>query len=141
MTDVVPFNPGSSLVQNYISGTKTADVTGNTLSGCDKFTAVNMQVTVASIGGTSPTLNVYLQQLAADGSKWYDIASMTQITANGDYMLCYVSAGSSNFTTTTGSLTAGTIRTVPMGRFQRVHCDLGGTSPTMVLTVGLEYIE
>lgn len=138
---VVPYNPGSCLVQNIVTGTKTADVTSDAITGCDKYSALVLQAKFASTGGTSPTFNIYLQQLAPDGSTWYDIASMTQITANGNYILAVVSAGSSNFTATTGTLTAGTILSVPFGGNMRVFIDVGGTNPTAAITVGIEFIE
>lgn len=138
---VVPYNPGSCMVADLISGTKTSDVTSDALSGCDKYSALILHAKFASVGGTSATFNIYLQQLAADGSTWYDIASMAQITANGSYMLAMVSSGSSNFTATTGTLTAGTILSVPFGGNMRVFVDTAGTNPTAAITVGIEFIE
>lgn len=141
MSNKLPYTPGSSKVADLISGTVIASVNSASLPGSDHYSALCLHVKVASIGGTSPTFNVRLQQLAVDGATWYDIASMAQITANGSYVLAMASGGNSNFTVTNGTLTAGTILNVPFGGIQRVSLVVAGTNPTAALNIGIEYIE
>lgn len=138
---VIPFNPGSAAAILVALTSRTTDYTSDEISGTDKFSALNLQIKVANIAGTSPTLNVYIQQRAADGSTWYDIASLTQITANGSYICSMVSGGNSNFTVVAGSLAAGIIRSVPFGGHHRFLLDLGGTNSSMDITIAPEYIE
>ena len=135
------YNSGSSKQRNLISGVMTTTTTSEPLLGADKYAALCLHAKIGSIGGTSPTFNVRLQQLAVDGTTWYDIASLTQMTGNGSRILGMVSGGNTEFAVTTGTLTAGTVHAVPFGASQRVHVTVGGTNPTAVVTVGIEYIE
>lgn len=68
----------------------------------------------ASIGGTSPTLDVKIQD-TADGINWIDVpsAAFTQVTANGTARLIVSNVG----------LMARAVLTV------------GGTTPTMSVTL------
>lgn len=71
-------------------------------------------LTVASIGGTTPTLDVKIQD-TADGVNWVDVpsASFTQITAN-----------------TTARLVVSNV-----GLMARAVLTVGGTTPTMAVTL------
>jgi hypothetical protein len=142
-TFTLPNTVGESsyYLQNIVSKT-TYGTSGesDTIVGTDKYTSCILHVKIANIAGTSPTLNVYLQQLAADGTTWYDIASLTQITGNGSYVQSYNGGAAQNFTATDKTLAAASVRTVPMGGKQRVALVYGGTNPRTDVTVGIEYI-
>jgi len=126
----------SALVKtSYGTSGETAAITGT-----DKFTSCIIQILIANISGGSPTLNVYLQQQAADQSSWYDIASMTQITANGNYIQSFVGGSAVGFTGTDKSLAAGSTKAVPVGGRQRLAFVYGG-SMTSDITATIEYIQ
>lgn len=133
---------GNVYLQNLISKTLYGtDGESDTIVGTDKYTSCIIQVKIAAHAGTSPTLNVYLQQLAADGTTWYDIASMTQITTvDGSFMQSFVGGAAVGFAVTDGSLAAGSTKAVPMGGKQRIKLDFGGTNPQYTFSVHIEYI-
>lgn len=142
------FNPGSSIVRNagsvnYISstGVLAANITGETISGCDKFSGVNILFTIASVVGTSPTFDIYLQQLAPDGTTWYDIAAGPQVSTASSIIVSAISGGPSYFVVTNGTLAASSSNLVEFGGFQRVKVVKGGTNPGGTITVCLEYVE
>ncbi len=137
----LPHNQGSSKVQNLINATVTANTASDAVSGCDHFTAMILHIDLSAIGGTSPTFDVYLQQLSADGSTYYDMAHFPQIVANGQYYLGLVSGGNLLFSGAAASLAANTIRTVPFGGTQKISIVKGGTNPTAVIKVHAEYVE
>lgn len=109
--------------------------------GCSQFKSFLFTVKIANQAGTSPTLNVYLQNLMPDGSTWGDFASLTQITTNGTYQQPYVvgATAPASFTLTDGTLTAGTVKVMPICDILRVKLTYGGTNPRHDVTLGIEF--
>ena len=135
--------PWSSTWQVRASSALTADFTSDAQPGVDRFSAAIIHFkSAAAVGGTSPTLNCYVQTLLPDNSTWCDIVSFPQVTSSAlDQTANVVSSGNSIFTVTTGTLAANTVRTMPLGHTWRVFLDVGGTSPSFVCQVEITFIE
>lgn len=93
---------------------KTSTFAGNSFN-VEKFSKVSIFVTITSVSGTSPTLNVKVQ-ISHDGSNWYDanyINSSTQIA----------------FTQFTA--VGQQVRTFEVhAKYLRLYYTIGGTSPS-----------
>lgn len=140
MPVVIPVSQGSSTVSPWLAS--AARTTGSTTDQLlvDRFSSIAILVDVTVVSGTSPTLNVYLQNLMPDGTTWSDIGSMNQITATGKYAMGQLPGGNSTFTVVTGSLAAGTQRTFPLGAKIRIQYVIGGTSPSFTFSIHAELI-
>lgn len=135
MANVSPTAPWSTQDSTWLaSAAQTATFTTET-KGADRFVGVIVLVKVSAVSGTTPTLDVKLQTLMPDGSTWCDIAAMTQITSALNKALFFLSSGSAEYTVVDGTLTAGTIKTVPLGRVIRVKGVIGGTNPSFTLSI------
>lgn len=118
------------------SSTVTADATGATFTlpyPCSGFTAL---VKVGTVSGTSPTLNVYLQEgmRGSDGTfTWTDYASFKQLSTSTTEAWLHKegSAGTEeSHNASDGALTAEAIREGPLPNYWRYKIDVGGTSPS-----------
>jgi len=142
----------------------TTSGTGPDINVIQGWQAAIVSVVSASVSGTSPTFDVYVQKklgqpAAADttgnpptGTGIYDdILHITQITTNGTRItqLCTGPLSpSANATTVTSAdwaqsdaaLTAGAIRVGPIGGLWRVKYVVGGTSPSSTLQVTVQLI-
>lgn len=122
-----------------------------------------LNITAAS--GTSPTLNVFVQDklgqpAAADlsgnfptGTAVYDdILAYTQMTTTGKTQVARLVTGplapsanasvvtSADYPILTGALTAGNARVGPATGLQRVAWNVGGTSPSFTFTVTAQLV-
>jgi hypothetical protein len=142
----------------------TASSTSSDFVIPDQFDGLIFKQTVGTVTGTSPTLNMYVQEklgtpAAADtfmgaptGTATYsDFVSFKQVTATGTAVIrWYVSpvVGSANaLTLTTASYaptdatqTADTVRLGPIGRIWRVKWVIAGTSPVFPTSLVVQLI-
>lgn len=134
-------NEGSSRV-TLLNQTVTANpTTGEACPGVDFFSAVNIIIKASSVTGTSPTFDVYLQQLLPDLATWTDIAASAQINTTANIVVSVVSAGSSTFAVTDTTLAAGTIKTIIFSRAHRIKIKTGGTNPSALFNIVAEYVQ
>lgn len=104
----------------------------------DSFTA---GLTVAAVGGTNPTLDLYLQTLGVDGN-WYDVYHWAQQTANTTANTqVFVNVGVGSGSRLVGSVGASTIAANtlgvgPLSNTYRFAYTIGGTAtPTFTPTI------
>lgn len=76
------------------------------------FHGMSVQVMVPSVSGTTPTLDVDVQE-SADDTNWSTIASSPQITAAGEYIISFATDK----------------------RYVRVALTVGGSSPNFGVTL------
>lgn len=118
------------------SGTGVNDGAGGTASagkwtGVGNYSSADLYLTVGTVTGTTPTLNVYIQKLSPDGVTWQDIASSTQVVASTQKQsFTTISASQVPFTPTDATLTQTTMKLAQMGSIWRVKWVIGGTNPS-----------
>lgn len=102
--------------QSNISGTRTATNTGTGVS-CKGFTHALCVLSVGTVTGTSPTLDVKIQDCATVGGTYADItgAAFTQVTATPS---------------TATDVQIGIIQLNGKNEFLRSLGTIGGTSPS-----------
>lgn len=135
------------------STARTTSDNGKDLVLVEGFTAVRVRLDVTAASGTSPTLNVYVQQgirtpLAADleleeatGSIEYDdYISFTQATGVSTRYGPSVGGGADEHAQRDGTLTPGTIVLGALGTRWRVKWIVGGTNPSFTFSVVAELI-
>tara|TARA_R100001530_G_scaffold115346_1_gene82280 strand:- start:63 stop:494 length:432 start_codon:yes stop_codon:yes gene_type:complete len=80
-------------------------------------------------GGTSPTLDVSIEEQNADGSTYRDIARFSTLTSTNTLtpsILDFVHSGNAIGTSST-TIAAGTVRTANMGGYWRIQWTMSGT--------------
>lgn len=138
--------------------TVTGTVTGDDIIIVEQFTAAIFKLKSDAGTGTSPTLDVYVQQklptagasdtslIQPTGTALYDdYAAFTQITTSASTQILRIVGGGGQGTSqptaaSDAALTAGTVRNGPIGRAFRIKTKAGGTSPSFAnvqLTVQL----
>lgn len=141
--------------------TATSSSTGSVLNIPDGFIGAILCVQVTAASGTSPTLNVFVQDQyfpagASDVSPsvgrgagtaiFDDFAAFTQITGTATRVLRFSSSGlvgsanaasitTADYAIADGTLTAGSVRPGPLGNIWRVKYTIGGTSPSFTFNV------
>ncbi len=110
----------STVVLNQPSTAQTASGNSANLS-VQQLSELAVDVNVTAVAGTSPTLNLYIDRLGADGV-WYNIWSGTQITA--------ISVQST-------SIGAGCITNQSFGSTIRFRWVLGGTTPSFTFSASI----
>lgn len=111
-----------------------------TLRNAD-FESIVAGLTLASVTGTSPTLDLYLQVQAADGN-WYDMYHWAQQTGNTTAThqnFVAISCGGSRLIGDVGSKTisANTLGVGIIGNTFRFAYTIGGTNPHFTPTVNV----
>jgi|TARA_R100001086_G_scaffold244196_2_gene173657 hypothetical protein len=80
-------------------------------------------------GGTSPTLDVSVEEQNADGTTYRDIARFSTLTSTNNLLpsiLDFVHAGNAIGSSST-TIAAGTVRTANMGGYWRIQWTMSGT--------------
>ena len=98
--------------------------TANSNSGnltVGQFTELAVDVNVSAVSGTSPTLNLYVDRLGADGI-WYTIYTAAQVTAVA------------TVSTTIGN---GAVTASGFGNTVRLRWVLGGTTPSFTFSASI----
>lgn len=125
--------PSSTLTA---SGTGTNNGSGAVVStgqiNCvDDYSIADVYLTVGTVTGTSPTLNMYLQKLSPDNATWQDIASCTQVTSSTQKQsFTVISANQVPFTPKDATLTQTTMQLAAMGGIWRLKWVIAGTNPS-----------
>ena len=134
--------------------TQTTSGSSNDINLPQGYTSAILTLQVLTVSGTSPTLNVYVQNklpqpAATDttggfptGTAIYDdLLSFTQATTSStNFYFRIVGGGNSAGAVTTGTLTAGTAKSGPIGGTWKVAWVNGGTSPSFAFNVVAELI-
>lgn len=130
------------------STTATSSSTGSELNVPEPFTAAILYLNVSAASGTSPTLNVYVQEVLTlpasgdlvlgqpSGTKFYDdFVSFTQASATGKWVARVVGGSNVVAATKDASLSAGSVANGPIGSIWRVKYVIAGTSPSFTFSV------
>lgn len=148
MTGVISNTFSSEAVALFASAARTADTTGD-IFGVSRFSAAIIHLDVTAASGTSPTLDLYIQQRIPDGNRpsstWHDLIHFTQMTTTGGRVAYFVSAGNSEVVeenvTSSSTLAAGTIRTAVIGTHWRAQAEIAGTNPSFTFSVYADFFE
>jgi hypothetical protein len=105
------------------------------------------------VSGTTPTLNVRIQQGIRDGAAdtlvgsdvtgayvFHDFATYTQVTVAAKKNIVFVGGSSQEYAVVDGSLAAATIRSGPLGAVLRAQWTIGGTNPSFTFYIVLQLI-
>lgn len=82
MTDVRPLSPTSA----PSSGARSTNGDTSTLRGYGLATSLLVQLDVTAVAGTTPTLDVVVED-TIDGTNWYTVAAFAQKTTPGRELL------------------------------------------------------
>jgi hypothetical protein len=142
--------PSRTLVL-FPSATVSANTTSPKLIIIENYTSFIARASVGTATGTSPTLDIYIQQgmrpdvgtevagTDAQGTDaniiWDDYAHFAQITASSQVKyLRVVGGGNVSSAASDAALSAGTIQNGPIGSLWRIKLVVGGTSPSFATT-------
>ena len=122
---------------------RTASGQGNLITIPGRFTAAKIRLRVSAASGTSPTLNVFIQDGMRDietgdiegtdvgGSYvWDDFAAFTQMTAAGNNYIRVVGGGNVVHAGSDSALSAASVRNGPIGDVWRIDWNIAGTNPS-----------
>ena len=110
----------SATIVNLGAAAQTTNGNSGTL-GVDAYSELAVDINISAVSGTSPTLNLYIDRLGADGN-WYTIWSSAQQTGMGQ-----VSA----------SIGAGLATNQAFGNSARLRWVLGGTTPSFTFSASI----
>ena len=136
------------------SSTQTTSGTGNDIVLPQGFTSAIVSLNVNTVSGTSPTMNVYIQNKVAQalstdltgalptGTAIYDdLISFTQMTTSSSTQICrIVGGGNAVGAQHNKSLGAASVASGPIGGTWNVAWTHGGTSPSFNFNVVAELI-
>lgn len=124
-----------------ITGATTGATTANAIA-VEGYASAEITLTTANVSGTSPTLNVYVQKLLADGTTYDDIVSFTQLTGNTTRTLTfYGQAPSGDHASQSGALAAGTVQSCNLGHTWKVKYVIAGTTPSFDITLTADFYK
>lgn len=120
--------------------------------GGSQYTAVIFRLKVGTVTGTTPTLDVFIQDgmrivpagatvgrdVEGDSPTDYEFAdygAFLQVSAAGASRISTVGGGEEVFVETDATLTAGQVRNGPIGNVVRVKFAAGGTNPSFPVSV------
>lgn len=127
------------------SATRTTTGTGSSIINIEGYTAARIRCTCTTMTGTSPTLNMRIQQgIATDqgsttagdqatgATSWDDFLSFTQFTTSDTTRYIRIVGGSNDDAAgSANALAANTRRNGPLGSIWRVAWVVGGTNPSI----------
>lgn len=121
------------------STVQTADGTGTIydMNGREEPSAAVFLLDVTASSGVLPTLNVYIQTEIPDYT-FGDIAAFAQVTGITRRLTIVVPSGPGvldEFAVTDTTLTAGTVRYIPLGTRYRVRWKIGGVGASFTFSV------
>lgn len=123
------------------SAAATTTITG-TLPGVDRFTSVELFLTVTATSGTNPTLDVYVQKLCADNATYTDLVHFGQFTnANATQTCSLISQLAAPYATTDATLGAGLVKADHIGNTWRIKYVTSGTSPVYTFQLSANFYE
>lgn len=98
------------------SAARTASGTSSTLEGVGEWGTIRARLAVTAASGTSPTLDVVVEDTLDGGTNWHTVATFAQKTAAGTEAV--------NITT-------------PFSDRLRVRWTVGGTTPSFTFSVAM----
>lgn len=132
---------GSVISQALMNAlTKTATGTTDNIFQEFDFDSVTFELFTANAGGTSPTLDLYIQTQDNAGN-WHDCVHFTQLTGNitqaNAYYATVACGDNTRWIGQTGSKTisAGAVGSPILSRLVRCAYTIGGTGPTFDISV------
>lgn len=133
----IPQSPNSAQAQTLFTSATLASGTtsGSSVVGMECYTTALFMAKVSAVTGTSPTIDIYIQQLLPDGTTWQDIAHFAQITGTANRIIWFVTGASSETAVQTAALTAATIKAINIGGTIRATVILAGTNPAATVAV------
>lgn len=134
-------SPSSENQTIFTSSTLTSSDSGAKIVGVGRYTTALFMATAATVTGTSPTFDIYIQTLLPDNTTWQDIAHFTQITGTANRIVWFVTGASSEAAVQTAALAAGTIKAIGLGGAIRARVVVGGTNPSGVIAVYASFWE
>lgn len=137
------------------SGTLTSGTTAGTQLPMPNinFTSVVIRLKVTAASGTSPTLDVKIQDsmrlsgAATVGTQplgayeFDDYAAFTQATAAGNWKVRAVGGGTAAHVEADGALAAGTVKNGPIHGPWRIKAVVAGTNPSFTFSVIAKFIS
>lgn len=139
---------GTKLVVLSAAQAITGATTGSEIVIPDGYTRIQVVLNITAKSGTSPTLNVYLQNairfaastdtvgaLPTGTVTWNDLVSFAQATNTGTQYASFIESTGFVAAAQDGALTAGTIRAGVIGNRLRVKFATGGSSPSFTCSV------
>jgi len=134
--------------------TTTASGNSNNLPIPGGWKAAILHLNVTAASGTTPTLNVYVQDALTPASAtdvfgaapsgttvFDDFASFTQVSAAGDWVMRIDQQGTSaGAVIASASLAAGTAKVGPIGLLWRVQWVIAATTPSFTWSLTAQFI-
>lgn len=103
--------------------------------GADQYVGAVILLDVTAQSGTSPTLNVYIQQELPDAT-FDDLGAFTQTgAATGKKVIRVVGGSNEHHAAADATLAAGTVRNGPIGGKWRVKWVIAGATPSYTFSV------
>ena len=136
-----PGSPSALLQTLYPSTTLTVTTSGNKFIGVERYTTALFFLVAATVTGTSPTYDVYIQRLLPDNTTWQDIIHFTQVTTTSNQIAHFVTGASSIAAVQTAALAAATTKAISLGGAIRAHVVVGGTNPSASIAVYADFLE
>lgn len=133
----------AAITQLLFSQTVTATATGPIHNGCERYTSAEFYLSVATVTGSTPLFDVYIQTLLANGSTWQDLVHFAQATAATTERGFFVtSAATATDGVDTAALAAATIKAgIGMNHTIRIHVVAAGTTPSGIINVYGSFYE
>lgn len=123
-----------------LSGVRTTSDVSGAIMGVGAFSNAWVTLITSAHSGTSPTLNVYLQQMLPNQATWQDIGSFTQVTVtDSKWVMQVTNGGSATQVTQDAGLSAGTMIQVPFMEQWRLKWVIAGTNPSYTFAAFAEF--
>lgn len=138
------------ILANVVNSTAATGISTQAVLQDRDFNGLTFKVIPSSIGGTNPTLDIWLQSSDDGGTTWFDVMRFPRITASTPASAPYwgvstivdatrVLAGTVGACTI--SSTAGGVGVPLLSGNLRVQWALGGTTPTASFSVTTEELD
>ncbi len=123
------------------SASGTTTLTG-TLTGLDRYTSVELFLSVTATSGTTPTLDLYIQKMCADGVSFNDLVHFGQYTTVTTLSTAtLISQIAAPYTIANAALGAGLVRADHIGHTWQIKYVLGGTTPVYTFQLWGSFYE
>ena len=137
-TLILPPANSSSIFQWVNAAVVTSTDTTAAMIGIAAISQATLYLKVTATSGTTPTFDLFVQKLLADGATYQDIAHFAQATGTGNQVMHMVTGGSKVEAQQVNTLAASTVNAVPFGSTWRLSALVGGTTPSFTFSVWME---